>query len=124
MSKPFRDVVVLGGSASGLLAAKAIAEHAERVILVERDALPDEAEHRKGTPQSRHANNLAPRALPSLERFHRGIVAELVREGATEVDEELRAYIGGLRLARCSSGAPFIVLSRPLLDKVLRQRLR
>jgi len=43
----FRQVVVLGGSVAGLMAARVLSDHAERVLIIERDDLvaldlPDE----------------------------------------------------------------------------------
>ena len=66
MEKRLPHAIVLGGSVAGLLAARVLADHADRVTLIERDDLPDAVLHRKGTPQSRHANNLHPKALPLL----------------------------------------------------------
>ena len=42
--------VVLGGSMAGLLAARVLSDHYERVTIVERDALPDGSQHRPGVP--------------------------------------------------------------------------
>jgi 2-polyprenyl-6-methoxyphenol hydroxylase-like FAD-dependent oxidoreductase len=56
-AKAFECALVMGGSLEGLLAARVLAEHAHRVVIVERDALDGEAA-RKGTPQARHANLL------------------------------------------------------------------
>jgi 2-polyprenyl-6-methoxyphenol hydroxylase-like FAD-dependent oxidoreductase len=41
--------VVVGGSMAGLLAARVLANHFEQVTLVERDALTDSAQTRKGS---------------------------------------------------------------------------
>ena len=48
-------------SLAGLLAARVLADTYERVTVVERDPLPERAEHRKGVPQGRHAHLLLPR---------------------------------------------------------------
>ena len=48
-----RQALVIGAGMSGLAAAGALAEHFERVIVVERDLLADAPAHRPGTPQSR-----------------------------------------------------------------------
>jgi hypothetical protein len=45
--------VVVGGSMAGLLAARVLADHFEQVTLVERDALTDSVQTRKGVPQGR-----------------------------------------------------------------------
>jgi len=49
---------VIGASIAGLLAAHVLANHFDRVTLVERDRLPDEPEFRKGVPQGRHIHVL------------------------------------------------------------------
>ncbi|MER5479337.1 pyridine nucleotide-disulfide oxidoreductase [Streptomyces sp. NPDC002734] len=49
-------VVVVGGGLAGTLAAAALAPHAGRVTVVERDRLPDAPEPRRGLPQARHAH--------------------------------------------------------------------
>jgi cation diffusion facilitator CzcD-associated flavoprotein CzcO len=49
-----RQAIVIGAGIGGLAAAKAIAPYFERVIVLDRDALPDEAAPRLGTPQARH----------------------------------------------------------------------
>ncbi len=48
--------VVIGGSMAGLLAARVLSEHFERVTIIERDHLVDNAEPRKGVPQGRHVH--------------------------------------------------------------------
>lgn len=116
--------VVLGGSAAGLLAVSVLSRHAERVTLVERDDLPDAALHRKGTPQSRHANNLHPRALPSLEAWFPGFASELEQAGAVRVADEARVVIRGVRHARTRGAPATFLLTRPLLDAILRRRVR
>ncbi len=46
--------VVIGGSLAGMLAARVLADHFERVTIIERDKLPDEPTPRKGVPQAHH----------------------------------------------------------------------
>jgi 2-polyprenyl-6-methoxyphenol hydroxylase-like FAD-dependent oxidoreductase len=50
--------VVMGASVTGLAAAAAVAGHADRVTVVDRDVLPDQPRHRKGTPQAHHLHSL------------------------------------------------------------------
>jgi len=116
--------IVLGGSAAGLFAARVLAESAERVTLVERDSLPNAAVHRKGTPQSRHANNLLPRAVSILEGWFPGVTDELKRAGAVPVTDEARVVIRGLRYARTRGAPAALLMTRPLLDAILRARVR
>ena len=45
---------VIGGSLSGLLAARVLSNHFEKVTVLERDTLPNGPEFRSGVPQARH----------------------------------------------------------------------
>lgn len=53
-----KTAVVLGGSAAGLCSAGALAPYFDQVLVLERDELPAEAEHRRGVPQSKHPHFL------------------------------------------------------------------
>jgi 2-polyprenyl-6-methoxyphenol hydroxylase-like FAD-dependent oxidoreductase len=120
----FSHAIVLGGSAAGLMSAAALSRFADRVTLIERDPLPDAPVHRKGTPQSRHANNLMARGVSTLEKLLPGIGEELVRAGATLVRDEASVVIQGVRLARSTGGPTGLLMTRALLDAVLRRRVR
>ena len=63
------NAVVLGGSLAGLCAARVLADHCERVTVVERDELPDGVADRAGVPQGRHVHAM-------LERGRRVTVLE------------------------------------------------
>jgi 2-polyprenyl-6-methoxyphenol hydroxylase-like FAD-dependent oxidoreductase len=78
--------VVLGGSISGLLAARVLAEHYRHVTVVDRDLLPEHAAPRRCVPQGRHAHGLLPRGAEVLEELFPGLLAELVRDGAAQGD--------------------------------------
>lgn len=43
---PVGHAAVVGGGMTGLLTARVLAHHFERVTLIERDPLPDSAQHR------------------------------------------------------------------------------
>ena len=49
-----KHAIVLGCSMAGLLASRVLSDHFEKVSLIERDALPELAEQRRGVPQGRH----------------------------------------------------------------------
>lgn len=117
-------VLVLGGSAAGLFSAGALAPLAREIVLVERDRLPVDTAHRKGTPQSRHANNLLPRANDLLEAWFPGIIGELVARGAVLAGSDSRFVVNGNRLAPIASGASSLLMTRPLLDEALRRRVQ
>jgi 2-polyprenyl-6-methoxyphenol hydroxylase-like FAD-dependent oxidoreductase len=120
--------VVLGASLAGLLAARVLADAYERVTVVERDPLPERAEHRKGVPQGRHAHLLLPRGTQILDELFPGLLDDLAAGGAPVVRSlaELRFSPGGHRL--CLRGHPAWAAtcqaSRPYLEGQVRARVR
>ena len=69
-----------------LLAARALADHFDRVTILERDNFPAPGENRKGVPQGRHAHALLPAGRTALEGFFPGFTAELEQQGALTGD--------------------------------------
>ena len=61
--------IVIGASISGLLAARVLGDYFDRVTVLERDQLPDQAEIRSGVPQAHHLHVLLRRGQISLNRF-------------------------------------------------------
>ncbi|MDT5250009.1 MAG: hypothetical protein QOJ28_2643, partial [Mycobacterium sp.] len=86
MEKLGEHAVVLGASMAGLVAARALAEFFETVTVVERDALSDVADHRRGVPQGRQAHGLIMRGAQALEELFPGILDELVAAGTPSID--------------------------------------
>jgi 2-polyprenyl-6-methoxyphenol hydroxylase-like FAD-dependent oxidoreductase len=78
--------IVIGASVAGLLAARVLADHFERVTLIERDKLPRAAEHRGGVPQGRHIHGLLARGLQILEALFPGFERELDAAGAPRIE--------------------------------------
>src|SRR5262249_51895081 len=78
--------LVIGGSMAALPTARVLADHFERVTLVERDPLPDDAEPRKGVPQGRHLHGLLQRGQEILEGLFPGLVDTLISGGAVPCD--------------------------------------
>ena len=68
-----QHAVVLGGSLTGLLAARVLADHFDRVTLIERDAYPENTEARRGIPQANHVHGLLVRGRQILEEFFPGL---------------------------------------------------
>lgn len=120
--------MVIGGSIAGLCTARALAQsgRCERVTLIERDRLPDGAEHRPGAPQSHHVHALLLRGLRELERLFPGIESELIAAGAAPMDLSLDfahcTEWGWARRAR--TGVAPLTLSRLLLENAIRARVR
>lgn len=117
--------VVVGGSVAGLLAVAALARHAERVTLVERDRYPDRPEPRKGVPQSKHTHLLLESGLVAMERFLPGLGDDLVAAGALRVRSptDYLQHMRGRWLGRWPVSATTVCLTRPLLEHVVRERV-
>jgi 2-polyprenyl-6-methoxyphenol hydroxylase-like FAD-dependent oxidoreductase len=58
LAKSSMHAVVIGGSMAGLLAARVLVDHFERVTIVERDAYPSQPTSRQGLPQASHVHVL------------------------------------------------------------------
>jgi 2-polyprenyl-6-methoxyphenol hydroxylase-like FAD-dependent oxidoreductase len=118
--------VVVGGSMAGLLAARVLSDHFERVTIVERDRIPEGNDNRKGVPHARHAHALLPRGFMIIARLFPGLPEELVSDGAIASDvpaESLRYQLGGYRV-RFSIGRKSLLMSRPFLEEHIRRRVR
>lgn len=117
--------IVIGGSIAGLLAARVLSDTFAQVTIIERDRLPEGAETRKGTPQSRHGHGLLAGGYQIIERLLPGFGAELVANGALPCDVmgNARWYqLGGYK-AQFKSGLQGILVSRPLIEMVIRRRV-
>lgn len=120
-----RQAIVIGGSMAGLLAARVLSDHFERVTLIERDVLPDGPTVRPGVPQMRHYHALLGRGQQLLEKFFPGIGQELAEAGAQRFDlptDSLWRAPGGWG-ERYSPGLSLISCSRALLEWQVRQRV-
>ncbi|MDT7783103.1 MAG: hypothetical protein QOF58_1522 [Pseudonocardiales bacterium] len=115
---------MIGAGIAGLLTAKALEDRFSRVIVVERDRLPDEAEYRSGVPQGRHAHGLLLRGAQIMEDFFPGLRSELVAAGAQLMDAG-RARVLTLHgwAAQGETGLPMLSVSRPFLETAIRHRV-
>ncbi|WP_017316650.1 FAD-dependent oxidoreductase [Mastigocladopsis repens] len=117
--------VVIGGSMAGLLAARILVEHFERVTVVERDRLPQEPETRPGVPQAHHVHVLLTQGQRILEQLFPGIEAEVTAAGAPSVDWVAECTYLNL-WGWVSGGSSDLITrtcSRALLEWVVRRRL-
>src|ERR1700752_104003 len=74
--------VVIGASIGGLTAAQVLADRFEKVFVIERDLLPDEAAHRDSIPQGRHVHVLLAGGERALSELFPGFADELIAAGA------------------------------------------
>ena len=120
-----RHAIVLGASMGGLAAARVLADYYDNVTVLDRDALPDVDQHRRGVPHSRHAHGLLAGGLNVLEAWFPGMTGELAGKGALTGDllADSLWFNHGVYLCQCESGLEGLLLSRPLLEGHTRRRL-
>jgi 2-polyprenyl-6-methoxyphenol hydroxylase-like FAD-dependent oxidoreductase len=115
--------VVLGGSVAGLLAARVLAEHARRVVVLEPDELPAAPASRPGVPQDRQVHTLLPAGQQWLERWLPGITARAQEQGASFVPDRGTSYLNGVPQASAGAGHRLLAIGRPLLESLIRERV-
>lgn len=118
--------VVVGGGMAGLVTARVLTHHFARVTLIERDALPDSAQHRKGVPQGRMLHVLLPRGREIVERLFPGYSRDLEAAGAVPLQVPADGLLLGPAgwLDRRARGWPLLSASRPLFEGIVRRRLQ
>ncbi|WP_326948482.1 MULTISPECIES: FAD-dependent oxidoreductase [unclassified Amycolatopsis] len=121
-----KTAVVLGGSAAGLCSAGALAPYFDQVLVLERDELPAEAEHRRGVPQSKHPHFLLNSGRRAIGALFPGFEDDLVAAGGLHLMPSLdAAYLDGAGWsARKRSAMTMIYSSRILIERVLRDKVR
>ncbi|WP_020500098.1 FAD-dependent oxidoreductase [Sciscionella marina] len=121
-----KTAVVLGGSVAGLCTAGALAPHFEQVVVLERDELPAEAEHRRGVPQSKHPHFLLNSGRRAIGELFPGFEDELIAAGGLHLMPSMdAAYLDGEGWsARKSSSMTMVYSSRVLIERVLRDKVR
>lgn len=118
--------VVLGGSVAGLCATGALAPHFDEVLVLERDELPADAEHRRGVPQSKHPHFLLNSGRRAINELFPGFEEDLIAAGGLHLMPSMdAAYLDGAGWAsRKQSSMTMVYSSRILIERVLRDRAR
>ena len=121
-----RQAVVIGAGIAGLAAARALSDHFEQVVVLERDPLSDGPVHRPGTPQSRHAHGLLVGGQRALSELFPGFERDLVEAGAVLVRSniDIRFERPGDPVPQRDLGLMNYALSRPAIEFAIRQRLK
>lgn len=118
--------VVIGGSMTGMLTARVLADHFARVTVIERDRFPEGAEVRSGVPQARHIHLLLSRGFEIMDALFPDFDDDLEAAGAPKIHWCLDAVssTSGGWLPRFNSGIITRVSSRALLDWTILNRLK
>lgn len=112
--KKLGTAVVLGGSIAGMLAARVLADHAERVVILERDDLTGSA--RPGVPHGNQAHVLLVAGAQFLDRWFPGFIDRAVAAGACPIPtERVQVYDDGVPRVNGSSVVR-LGLTRPFLE--------
>ncbi|WP_431237874.1 FAD-binding oxidoreductase [Mycolicibacterium aichiense] len=117
--------VVVGGSIAGIAAAKVLSETFDEVIVLEKDAPHTRRDGRPGAAQGWHLHHLLTAGRIELERFFPGIIDDMVREGAFDVDmaAQYRIRLGGSWKKPSTGPIQIVCAARPLLEWCVRRRL-
>jgi 2-polyprenyl-6-methoxyphenol hydroxylase-like FAD-dependent oxidoreductase len=117
-------VVVLGGSMTGILAARVLAEYYPEVLVVDRDTVLGIGETRRGAPHAIHAHALHARGHMVLEELFPGLTDGLVSAGVPTCDYgEMHWFMNGRRLQSSRTGLLSVMAPRPKLEEHIRLRV-
>ncbi|WP_141618393.1 NAD(P)/FAD-dependent oxidoreductase [Myxococcus sp. AB036A] len=124
MNKLPGSAIVIGASIGGLSAARVLADHFERVTVIERDVLQDGP--RQGAPQGNHIHVLLRKGVDLLEQYFPGLVEQMKADGIEPFDftQDLRWLQFGDWMPRHRSGIVLYPQTRCSLERYLRARLR
>ncbi len=120
------QAVVIGAGLGGLTAAAALAEFFSKVIVLERDTLPEHVEPRAGCPQGKHAHALLAGGQAALELLFPGFENDLAAAGAVRINVGLDVRFeepGHDPFPQRDLGIIDYAMSRPLLEHVARTRV-
>ena len=110
---------------AGLLAARVLSDHYQEVTLLERDLFPRGPAQRRGVPQGRHTHGLLASGHEVLAKFFPGISESLTKHGALigDIVRDCRWFSEGEYLSRPVSGLSGLLLTRPMLEAAVRERV-
>src|SRR5262245_1269890 len=122
-----RQAVVVGAGIGGLTAARALADHFERVLILEGDTLPVDAEDRAGIPQGRHVHSLLRGGQDAFEALLPGFVSDLAAGGAVLLRSglDIRVEMQGFDpYPQRDLHIDFYAMSRALLERTVRRHVQ
>lgn len=119
--------IVVGGSITGLLAARVLADVFAEVVIIDRDHFPHSSTPRRGVPQSVQPHVLLTQGYRILETLFPGLGEALAAAGAVPIDwgKEFHYFLRG----RYNATSPIdtelvsVTCTRPLLEATIRRRV-
>ena len=122
-----QQAVVIGAGMGGLTAARALADHFERVLMLEGDVLPADPLDRHGVPQGRHVHALLAGGQHALAELFPGFEDSLSSAGAVRfrVGLDMRVERPGFDpFPQRDLGFDAFAMSRPLVELTVRRRVQ
>jgi 2-polyprenyl-6-methoxyphenol hydroxylase-like FAD-dependent oxidoreductase len=126
--------VVIGGSIAGLMAARVLSGHFERVTVIERDSVAANAAERRGAPQAAHIHALLLAGERVLSSLYTGFAAGLQQAGAVPLraGRDIAYFLpggkayspGGAMKAPRDLGFDLYGASRALIEHCVREHTR
>ncbi|WP_326550534.1 FAD-dependent oxidoreductase [Micromonospora sp. NBC_01813] len=115
---------MIGSGIAGLVTARVLSDHVDRVTILERDRLPDDAVARRGAPQARHSHLLLAAGQRLLDGWFPRLAGALAAAGAVPLPAaDLAWQPAGDDRMRLDLGRPAMSMSQPLLEGAIRQCL-
>lgn len=119
-----RRAVVIGAGMAGMPAARVLADHFDKVIVLENDMLPTDAAPRPGTPQAKHLHALLAGGMRALTSLFPGFEQSLADAGAhlltVSMDAEWQ-FPGYETFPKRDLGFKAYSMTRPLLESLVRK---
>lgn len=111
---------------AGLLTARQLSDHFDRVTIVERDALPAGPQGRKGVPQGSHTHGVLTAGYRVMESYFPGIFQDLAQAGCPvgDITGRFLWHQYGTYKSRDDVGLEGVCVSRPMLESAVRNRVR
>ncbi len=121
-----QHAIVIGGSMAGMLAARVLSDHFERVTIIDRDYLPDSLEPRKGVPQATHMHVLLRRGMLIMKQLLPELDDDLTQAGAHTVNwtADLAIFSPAGWGPRFPSELTTRTCSRGLLEGLIRRHVK
>lgn len=121
-----RRAVVMGGSISGMLAARVLSDFFDEVIILEADTSSSAKRVRKRVPQGQHSHVLLQAGQQVMERLFPNFINELIEDGSVVADftNDLEWFHFGQWKKRFESGIMGVQQTRPFLEWHIQRRLK
>ena len=120
-----RHAVVIGGSIAGLLAARVLSDHFQRVTIIERETLAQSDAPRQAVPQGRHVHVLLHQGIQIVRNLFPDLVPALTDSGLELADtsRDFRWRHFGVWKTRITTGIDVLFLNRPLFEWSVASRV-